>query len=124
MSETEQLTQEIREAVFTIDMDGVHYIDGSAPETAWPKVRSELLRLSAEVERLAASQQWQTIETAPHEQYVLLFCPHRHESNPQRIEVGPATWGERIGQRSNRGAHAWATHWMPLPKPPAERGEG
>jgi len=67
---------------------------------------------------------WQSIETAPHQTTVLLYCPYRHDSNPERVEVGMATWGERVGRQSNRGAHAWATHWMPLPPPPSvEDGE-
>lgn len=61
---------------------------------------------------------WQPIETAPHKKEVLLFCPFRHVTNPERIEVGMATKGRRVCGISNFSAHAWATHWMPLPEPP------
>ena len=62
---------------------------------------------------------WQPIETAPHDTKVLLYCPHRGIANEERIELGKATFGEYIpGVKSTRGAHAWATHWMPLPEFP------
>lgn len=68
----------------------------------------------------AVRPKWQPIETAPHNEAVLLYCPYRHESNPERIEIGEATRGARNSFRgmSTYSAHAWATHWMPLPEPP------
>lgn len=54
---------------------------------------------------------WLPIDSAPIGDDLLLYCPHRHQTNPERIEVGYAANG--------RGSyHAWATHWMPLPLPP------
>jgi len=56
---------------------------------------------------------WQSIETAPVDCEVLLFCPERHFSNKRRIEVGAA--------RTSAGSHhAWATHWMPMPDGPTD----
>lgn len=57
---------------------------------------------------------WQSVENAPHGVEVLLYCPHRGISNPERIELGYASQGA-VGARSR---HGWATHWMPLPTPP------
>lgn len=62
--------------------------------------------------------EWQPIETAPHETDVLLFCPDKGIANPERIELGVASHGWTRNGVSNRSAHAWATHWMPLPPAP------
>jgi hypothetical protein len=60
---------------------------------------------------------WQPIETAPADTWVLLFSPHRHDTNPEHIET-------RIYHNTRAGTrHAWATHWMPLPAPPSQEGE-
>lgn len=55
---------------------------------------------------------WQPSETAPADQNILLYCPERHYTNPERIELGLF--------RSTGGGweHQWATHWMPLPAYP------
>ena len=61
------------------------------------------------------SLEWQSIETAPVAVLLLLYSPDRGISNPQRMEIAYADNG--------RGSHhAWATHWMPLPKPPSNTG--
>jgi hypothetical protein len=62
--------------------------------------------------------EWQPIETAPHEELVLLFCPEIGPYNRQRVELGYASQGWRSGAYSTMSRHAWATHWMPLPAPP------
>lgn len=55
---------------------------------------------------------WQTVDTAPDDTEVLLFCPNRHFTNKERIEVG-------VFRCSRSGSsHAWATHWAPLPNGP------
>lgn len=56
--------------------------------------------------------QWQPIETAPSDVEVLMFCPTRHVSNMERVEVG--VYHNTKGGTYNQ----WATHWMPLPEPP------
>ena len=55
---------------------------------------------------------WNPIETAPPDRQLLLFCPHRHVTDPERIEIGFA--------RSTRGGwwHSSATHWAYLPTGP------
>lgn len=67
-----------------------------------------------------AEPQWQPIETAPANVKVLLYCPDRGcQSNKERIELDYAKFGQRIdGISSSMSFHSWATHWMPLPKPP------
>lgn len=75
-----------------------------------------------------AQDPWQPIETAPHGEDVLLFCPDRGcPTNRARIELGQASHGERGNGWSSMSFHSWATHWMPLPAPPAtpqQEGEG
>ncbi len=68
---------------------------------------------------------WEGIETAPHGKQVLLFCPDRGcPSNRERIELDYASQGSSVttqaGRISNISAHAWATHWRPLPNPPKD----
>ncbi len=54
---------------------------------------------------------WKPIDTAPVDELVLLFCPRRHFTNCERIEIGAA--------RTSTGSHhAWATHWAYLPTGP------
>jgi len=67
----------------------------------------------------AAAPLWQPIETAPHGVDVLLYCPDMGcQTNRERIELGAYSTGRRIGGTSSMSYHSWATHWMPLPKPP------
>ncbi len=56
---------------------------------------------------------WQPIETAPKDTVVLLYSPDRGPGNESKIEAR-VFWDTRGGHQ-----HAWATHWMPLPVPPA-----
>ncbi len=72
-------------------------------------------RILAEV-RAQRSSQWKTVDSAPSDVMVLLYSPHRHATNPERIESG-VFHNTRCGTR-----HAWATHWMPLPACPTTRG--
>lgn len=69
--------------------------------------------------------EWMPIETAPHGESVLLYCPERGPTNPERVELGCASTGHRNAIGSTVSRHAWATHWMPLPAPPSDLlGEG
>lgn len=62
---------------------------------------------------------WQPIDTAPHNEQVLLYCPDLGvETNRARIELGYASSGYRNAVRSTMSYHPWATHWMTLPTPP------
>jgi hypothetical protein len=61
---------------------------------------------------------WQPIETAPHEEDVLLFVP-ACVTGPARIEAGWASGGLRLPNgHSSMWWHGRATHWQPLPAPP------
>ena len=57
---------------------------------------------------------WKPIETAPSDVVIMLYMPDRGITNEERIECG-------VFRNSKAGTqHAWATHWMSLPKPPIE----
>ena len=69
--------------------------------------------------------EWQPIETAPHGVEVLLATPPFQcmgEHAAWELRVGMASWGERIGGISNISRDSWATHWMPLPATPSQKG--
>src|ERR1700690_2715006 len=79
------------------------------------RLSEQLAAAKRECERLRNTRQWQPIETAPKDTVVLLYTPHRHFANPERIEAC-------VYHDSQGGSrHAWATHWQPLPDPPARR---
>lgn len=85
----------------------------AASSAAWDLLRfiDKFLDEQAPVE----PQGWQPIETAPADTDVLLYCPDRHYTNPERVELGQA--------KNTKGgsAHSWATHWMPLPSAPSTK---
>jgi len=62
------------------------------------------------------SQQWQPIETAPHDTLVLIGYWYRDE---WVSEVAKATSGWRRNGVSTMSAHGQATFWQPLPAAPA-----
>jgi hypothetical protein len=63
---------------------------------------------------------WRPIETAPHGVDVLLYCPERGISNPERIELGAASTGWTTAFGSTVSYHGWATMWQPLPAMPLQ----
>lgn len=63
-------------------------------------------------------QQWRTIETAPHNEEVLLGW--RDWDGAWMSEVSMASWGWRNERVSNISKHGRATHWQPKPLPPEE----
>lgn len=76
---------------------------------------------------LAASppaDEWRPIETAPHETNVLLAWQDWSLPGRWRMEAGMASWGWRNEVASTMSRHGEATHWMPLPTPPAGADEG
>jgi hypothetical protein len=87
-----------------------------------PDVADAVEATADEIERLTRFG-WQPIETAPHETNVLLYSPPAPPSFRPVIEVGTATRGRRAHGVSNISAHAYATHWMPLPLPPSAQQE-
>lgn len=70
--------------------------------------RRDQLSLIEHIARLT----WRPIETCPSDVCVLLYTPHMHITNLERVEA-------RVYHDSRAGSwHAWATHWMPLPCSP------
>lgn len=67
---------------------------------------------------------WRPIETAPHEVNVLLAWRDWSLPGQWRMEAGEASWGWRNEVASRMSRHGEATHWMPLPAPPAGDDEG
>jgi hypothetical protein len=64
---------------------------------------------------------WQPIETAPHEQKVLLGWWYMGE---WMCEAAMASHGWRRNGISTMSWHGQATHWQPLPPPPMTTAEG
>ena len=82
-------------------------------EQAGGKTISELVvDQAARIKELEAAQAWQPIESVPPGVEVLLYCPARHFTNPERIEMG-------YGDNGAGSHHSWATMWQP--KPPFPR---
>ncbi len=76
--------------------------------------------------------EWQTIETAPHEEQVLLgwwYTPPWKDQPPRwECETGEASRGWTRNGVSTMSRHGSATHWQPLPPPapfptPAEEND-
>ena len=65
--------------------------------------------------------EWQPIETAPYDVPVLVFCPKRGpEPDQQQVltrQILPRNQGEWWVWGDEYSFEP--THWMPLPKPPA-----
>ncbi len=72
--------------------------------------------------RAPQAEEWQPIETAPHETHVLLgwwYVPPWKDSAPRwETEVGSATHGWSRNGVSTLSKHGSATHWAALPAPP------
>jgi len=85
---------------------------------------NEMPALLAENDALRAelqARQWMPIETAPHDQEVLLGWTEW--DGAWRAEVGMASWGWRTDRVSNISRHGRATHWQTLPPAPPQ-GDG
>ena len=80
--------------------------------------RALALAAMARVARPSPSQEWQDISTAPHDEVVLLYW--EDWAGRKYMEATRASHGERFPNGySNVSRHGSATHWMPLPTPPA-----
>jgi len=95
------------------------------PCSSWglrPHPHNQKTKEPLERARDGATADWQPIETAPENVTVMLYCPHRHFANVERIEIGMARSGRYFahGKPANGtwSHHAWATHWATLPPPP------
>lgn len=63
---------------------------------------------------------WRPIEEAPHGVHVILYSPPSFFESDGLIEIALASGGERYENGfSSLWQHGRATHFMPLPKPPA-----
>lgn len=61
---------------------------------------------------------WKAVETAPHETYVLLGW---WDDGKWNSATGFASHGWSRNGISTMSRHGQATHWMPLPEPPASK---
>lgn len=66
-------------------------------------------------QRSQPASAWQPIETAPHEERVLLGWV---QAGTWFCETGMASHGWRRGGISTMSRHGYATHWQPLPEGP------
>jgi len=78
---------------------------------------ADMLR-SATALRLSAGGGWRTIDSAPHGVNVLLAY-WDEALGGWHMEAEMASWGWRRDGVGNMSAHGQATHWQPLPPPPA-----
>ncbi|OZI21756.1 hypothetical protein CAL18_12595 [Bordetella genomosp. 7] len=81
---------------------------------ALPALLAENEALRAELQ----ARQWMPIETAPHDQEVLLGWYER--DGAWKAEVGMASWGWRTTRVNNISLHGRATHWQTLPPAPPQ----
>ena len=113
LDEVRSALEELREIY--AGMDG--FIPETCPEGYQQKIIKDLYDCGMNALSLLsdyrAKEGWQPIETAPSDTVVLLYSPDRGVANEARIECRE--------YRNTKGGsrHAWATHWMPLPPPPA-----
>lgn len=74
--------------------------------------------IEADRKRRGEPVAWWPIETAPHNEPVLLGW--KDWDGAWMAEVSPATWGWCTDSVSNISQHGQATHWMPIPPQPTE----
>lgn len=87
--------------------------------------------IQSDTERSASSERsteqfgvWQPIESAPHEQLVLLAWQDWRDGK-WCMQVGYASQGRRYDNGwSNLSHHGSATRWMPVPPPPSNDDRG
>lgn len=58
--------------------------------------------------------EWRPIETAPEDEFVLVWCPDYNGEDRHVIAI----WGCVTGWWPK---YCGPTHWMPLPEPPEEK---
>ena len=58
---------------------------------------------------------WQPVETAPHNEAVILGWMY---NGKWEIDVHEYSWGLSNSVASNLSRHSYATHWRPIPEPP------
>ena len=88
-----------------IDIDGVLMVPDD--------IRVERRALRARIAKLEAERQWQPIETAPRDEFLLGRCEWRHTSYVSSIIVQPN--GSIITEGFKNQSEVVVTHWMPAP---------
>lgn len=103
---------------FALDQlqSAINDIDISAYNAAKWRIQKAITVLRAVV--ASPQTEWQPVETAPHEQRVLLGWWY---DGLWISEVAEFSHGWRKGAISNMSHHGQATHWMPLPASPVSR---
>lgn len=81
----------------------------------------------AAIEELEARNQWQPIETAPHDTEILVFMDEeiyeaRLDTYGGKIKGWTFPMADYHGCGCCSGSNDLPTHWMPLPQPP-EQGQ-
>ena len=113
----------IDELALAIDQFLSHQIERDT--LACDLTQDELTELATGLAAIAvmpvqAEPQWQGIESAPPPPNTRVLLTWRDwRDGKWLIEVAPYETGERVGPYSNVSRHGSATHWMPLPTPPA-----
>jgi hypothetical protein len=69
-------------------------------------------------DKAMSADDWQPIESAPHNVKVILFWQDWRDGTPCMV-IGFAVSGQRFDNGySSISRHGSATHWRPLPPPP------
>ena len=106
LTDREKLIEAMAQAIGTIDHTKHHH-------------QHYVALARAALTAIEAAGAWQPIRTAPDNVKVLLFCPRRGPSNPERVEMDYAISGVQIGPYSSISRHPWATHWQYPPAAPS-----
>ena len=88
---------------------------------------AELASLRTQLSAATAARQWQPIETAPKDGHHLFWVVPREPDEQWLLDLGDKpliqTWAPYVfkGRNQTWNCLSKATHWMPLPDPPARR---
>ena len=97
---------------FGTRLDGGRHATIAASDPLCPRDRMWLRGIAAAI----AANHWQPIQTAPKDEYVLIFCPNGVELRRCHVDI-------RLAKYDWRWAHCrpseQPTHWMSLPEDPA-----
>lgn len=75
--------------------------------------------------RAATKSEWQPIETAPRDKYIIIAGDSGYSNTPLRVSVCKydaewnIPWRDHAGDAFQEGG-SWPTHWMPLPGKPLD----
>lgn len=101
------------------DADTADLIDRGLAFTAEIELIAAYRLTQPQPDAAVAVERWQPIETAPHNQSVILAWQDWRDGT-WSMEIGPASTGQRFANGfSSVSHHGRATHWQPRPTPPA-----